>query len=568
MAGWRDRYPERFEHEVEELRALDFVLDEGTLARGDLLVMRGAILHRDGPVDLEIRYPDSFPFLRPEVYAPTLNLGRHQNMFGFNLCTLDRSTSQWTVHDTGAWLIAERVPYLLDLVAEGGEALVAAEAPQGEPASAFFPSHPGAAIFVPAAMLSLPRSARSGPAILSFSIREPPRLDVRALLAEASARVRKGKVKRLAVADTPLQKRFGTGASLQIRWARLKKHPSAPTPEAIVAAANEVANSFHEPLWQTVSGGAISVIGVVFEEEVRQGEFEDAWLFAVLVRGAEGYVIRGERLSEDDLTARIPRLRPLRQRTIALAGGGAIGGPIAMELARSQLGRLRILDYDQLEAGNTVRWPLGITAVGFPKEAVLAMALAADHPYVDVEPFPRHLGLPRRVEDESELDLLDRFLDGADLLVDATAEDGIQHLLATLAHERGLPQIYAWATEGAFGGVVARVVPGQSGCWLCLRHLINDGMIKPPFEATGTVQPRGCATPTFTGESFNLAPISAQATRVAARLLTETEPDIGNDVTVLALTEDDGTPLPAPRWDVFALDSRINCSVCGSGASS
>ncbi len=569
MAGWQDRYPERFEHEVEELRALNFVLDEGALARGALLVMRGAILHKGESVDLEIRYPDSFPFLRPEVYAPTLNLGRHQNMFCFNLCTLDRSTSEWNVDDTGAWLIATRVPLLLDLVAEGGEALLAGEAPQGEPASAFFPSHPGTAIFIPAAMLSLSKTARSGPALLSFSANEPPtRLSVRALLTEASARVKKGKAKLLATADAPLGKHFGTGTSMQIRWARLDTHPSAPTPEAIVAAASKVANSFYDPLWQNVNGGEISVIGVVFEEEVRQGEFENAWLFAVLVKGAEGYVIRGERLSEDDLMARIPRLRPLRQKTIALAGGGAIGGPIAMELARSQLGCLRILDYDQLEVGNTVRWPFGLTAVGFSKEVVLTMALAADHPYVKVETFPRCLGLPRSVEDESELDLLDRFLDGADLLLDATAEDGIQYLLATLAHERGLPQLYAWGTEGAFGGVVARVVPGKSGCWLCLRHLINDGKIKPPFEETGNVQPRGCATPTFTGESFNLAPISAQATRVAARLLTEEEPDIGNDVMVLALTEDDGTPLPAPRWDVITLESRANCSVCGSGASS
>jgi hypothetical protein len=86
-------------------------------------VIRGSIVWHERQIELEVVYPDTFPFLRPEIYAPGLALGRHQNPLQGNLCLLDRSTRAWNVDETGAWLVAERVPYLLDLLEQGGEAL-------------------------------------------------------------------------------------------------------------------------------------------------------------------------------------------------------------------------------------------------------------------------------------------------------------------------------------------------------------------------------------------------------------------------------------------------------------
>src|SRR5579864_9007258 len=48
-----------------------------------------------GPVELRAEFPDFYPYVRPEVYATTLDLERHQNPFGKNLCLLGRRSDVW-----------------------------------------------------------------------------------------------------------------------------------------------------------------------------------------------------------------------------------------------------------------------------------------------------------------------------------------------------------------------------------------------------------------------------------------------------------------------------------------
>jgi hypothetical protein len=568
VAGWPQRFPGRLEYEVEDFRdrGLDFVLDRASLDNGGPVIMRGRIVRHEREIGLAVVYPDTFPFLRPEVYAPGLALGRHQNPLQGNLCLLDRSTRAWNVDETGAWLVAERVPYLLDLLEAGSDALAQEEAPQGEPISVFYGNQPGSAIFVPQELLQLPTKSRLGTGRISFSDREPPRQIIRGLASSLDERVRKGKTRRLAQAPPPLAARF-SGPSIAFRWARLDELPIAHSFDELSEAVRKQAPALGQPVWAKVTDGEVSIAGIVFQEEVRQGEYEDGWLFLVTLRSGDAYVSRGQRLSEADLGDRIPRLAPLRDKTVALAGCGALGAPVALELSRAQIGKLRLLEHDQVEVGNTVRWPSGLTSVGYDKLTVLDGVITADYPYTTVEPFARQLGEARtRSSSEPELEVLDRFLDRADVVVEATAEVGIQHLLSTLADERMLPQVYAWATEGAFGGAVARILPGSSGCWLCLQNAIqNRAIAPPPYEQQGTTQPRGCATSTFTGASFDLLPIVAQAARVTARLLMGDES--GDDVMVLSLVDDQGTARSAPAWQTFALPPQPGCPQCGGGTS-
>src|SRR3712207_1305461 len=118
MATWPDRFPGRLEYELRDFRdrGLEFTLDDDLLGRGGPVVLRGDIDRSGDRIELEVVYPDSFPFLRPEVYARSVRLDRHQNPYEGNLCLLDRSTRAWSTPWTAAWLVAERVPYLLDLV--------------------------------------------------------------------------------------------------------------------------------------------------------------------------------------------------------------------------------------------------------------------------------------------------------------------------------------------------------------------------------------------------------------------------------------------------------------------
>lgn len=571
---WRQRHPGRYEYELEELvaRGLEFVPDLAFARRSGLVGLRGSVVWRDEKVDMLVVLPQTFPYMRPEVYAPNLSRNRHQNPFGGrNLCLLDRSTAQWRPSDTVAWLITEQLPYLLDLLEEGGDALTEAESPQGEPISAFFQWRPGTSVFVPTEALALDSPIQSGVAQLRLESAEQTEdhFLLRAILDRISHRDGKGRVHALARADRTLAAHF-TGSTIPARWARLTKPPAGPDAEAILAAASAVEASLGTPVWQSHLGFKIDVVGVVFQEEVTQGEHADAWLFAVRFEkpnaGPGSYVTHGQRLTEEDLLARIPALAGLRGKTAAVAGLGALGAPIVIELAKAQVGRLRVLDHDRVEVGTTVRWPIGLPAVGHDKVPFLSEHVGRNFPFTEVVPIPLRIGQAEPPTGRPEMELLDALLTGADLLIDATAEIGIQHLLSNLAGTRGMKQLYVWGTEGGFGGVVARVSPGETGCWMCLQYRFEDGSIPlPPLEATGTVQPRGCATRTFTGTGFDMLPLVAQAVRVAVQTLLHDEPDgypeNGHDVFVVSIRTEAGS-LPAPRWESFQLDPHPSCSEC------
>jgi hypothetical protein len=572
MASWWDRFPGRLEFELADYdaRGLDFKVDEGLFRDADRVLLRGHLEHDGLVVTLEVLYPDLFPYLRPEVYAPELTLDRHQNPDLRNLCLLDRPTRAWQPQDTGAWLVAERVPMLLSLFKAGPEVMAAAEAAQGEPYSVYFPSIAGTVVFVPAAALELDPDLRVGSGRLAFAPELPPAWAIRGLLCELVVRPRANKAKLVAQADEALLRRFG-GPQIQMRWVRLDAMPASFDAEALFAAAEGVQPGFGRPPWQRVSDGEVAITGCVVPEEVRQGEVEDAWVFAVRWRrrsGAEqhegSYVIRGDRLTSEDLGARIPKLAPLRAAKIAQIGLGALGAPLALELARNQAGELRLLEHDLVEAAQIVRWPLGLEATGHRKLDVVAQFVERNYPYTNVERFQHQLGqtgLERHARSENEMEKLERFLDRASLVLDASAEIGIGQLVSEFAHERSLRQLFVSATEGARGGQIALMVPGAGGCWYCWRqHALERTIALPPHDGDAMVQPRGCASPTFTGASFDLLPIIAQSARLAAFAVSDSE--IESWVWVCEVPSDG---MSAPVWRDQPIPVHPACPICAEG---
>lgn len=579
MRPWFEALPERLEYEIEAFAAADglhFELDRDELEHARRVVFRGTLDRpHDEPLRLEVRYPDSYPYLRPEVFAPELRLPRHQNPYLGNLCLLDRSTREWNTTDTGPWLVGERVPGLLALIAGDPAEMRRLEAPQGEPASRYFIPEPGSVVFVPEEMLTLDVTHWTG--IARFSVGDGEQLSplFRACLSSVETVDRRGRRRVAARAGRSLAGRFGRTV-LEGRWARLEHLPDEGTVDALLAAARDVPG-FQMPAPTPLADGTkLRVTGVVCSEEVRQGEWEDGWLFVVQADRRQGkqrmqasYVAAGQRLSPADLGERIPTVTGLAEKTVAQVGLGAVGGPIALELARGQVGELRVLDGDTVEAGTIVRWPIGLRAVGRPKTHAIAAQIRADYPFTTVRPFDLAVGgvpAPGQSPQRSESEILTELLDGADIVVDATAEIGVQQLLAALANAAGIPQVYAWATEGGWGGVVARIVPGRTGCWLCLQLALDDGTIEaPPRADTGTIQPRGCAYPTWTGASFDAMPIVAQAVRTTAFTLLADGPNAdGTDVFVCAQVARSASELAPPAWTAHRLARHPDCLTCGA----
>lgn len=225
---------------------------------------------------------------------------------------------------------------------------------------------------------------------------------------------------------------------------------------------------------------------------------------------------------------------------------------------------------DLVEAGNIVRWPVGLRAVGHTKTAVIGGTITGDYPFTSIDAREHQIGRAALEEEvgEPEMETLERFVEGADLLIDVTAEIGIGQLLSLSRTASTSPSSTSRRRRAHSAASSPASSPDGRGAGSAYASTTSAARSPiPPREETGTVQPRGCATPTFTGANFDLLPIVAQAARMAAEILIDPDPDAaGDDVAVMAFNED-GRRLTAPRWSTFPLSRDLQCPLCGGDGS-
>ena len=146
----------------------------------------------------------------------------------------------------------------------------------------------------------------------------------------------------------------------------------------------------------------------------------------------------------------------LRSASATVIGAGALGSPAATYLAAAGVGRLGIVDEDEVELSNLHRQPLHLSPdVGARKAENAAVKLGFLNPEVVVEPFPARL-------EEMNAEAL---LTGADVVVDCSDSFATRYLVNDTCCELGLPLV-----EGgllALSGLVMSIRPGESACYRC-----------------------------------------------------------------------------------------------------
>lgn len=565
---WWERWPGRLEYELQALRdaGIPYERDEDAFKAG-LVWLKLTVQVDDFTVNLVAKFPDSYPEFRFEIFADELELAHHQNPFWKNLCLLGRGTSNWHTNYTLAEFIQTQVPTVIQAGRSSDQAEVAdIEEHQGEPISNYYPYQPNALLLVDSSW-SIDPNICGGELVIGL---EP----VEQLVRGAVLEVRNGAGVAIVRADPVLNQRYPH--QVRGRWVRSSEPIVQGKPEQFMAAVSIIDPRLANPKWQVTAPSnryQLDIVGALFPEEVRWRENADGWVFLVrLPRRSKGepiqlYFTRAARAGRSDLIARVPELAHLARQSIAVFGLGGIGAPSAIGFARAQIGELRVLDADVVDAGTSVRWPLGLSAAGQDKVETLKAFLFQNYPYVHVVGYTHRIGGTRLPSQPSESTMLSDMLDGVSLIYDATAELGVHQLLARLAAERGIPYIYAHTTPGAWGGLIARIQPGRTqGCWLCLRHAQMDGTIPfPLFDATGEVQPEGCASPTFTGSGFDVEQVANEGVRMAVGTLTGNieggYPDVDWDVAILALRDETGRRI-APQWTTYALPQHAECPLC------
>jgi molybdopterin/thiamine biosynthesis adenylyltransferase len=568
---WYERDPALLERELAAFAAFNIGAEVDEEARaGGLLRIKLSYPGPLGPVPLIATYPDFFPFFRPEVEAPGLNLTRHQNPIGGNLCLIGRRTSNWFAEESLAAVLGEQLPHLLEFAQTGDtEKLIPLEEPQGEPASVYYnwEAYPESYILVDGGWV-LDKAAQSG----TFVLRYEKHLDsnLRHYVQGYVERVLAEDGRELACWQGPRLGRFSS--SMTGRWHRM--------PAPILGNIIKLSEGLGHERWMRLLGEPYTdyrrhqTIGaVVFPDETTHLAHVDGWGFILTdipkaqkgrPRNVTAYFQKSARAGEADLAARSPASAAMLNSTVALIGLGAIGSHLAIELARCGVKELRLVDGDHMEPSTARRWAIGWPAFELKKAMVLADRLASDYPWTATVPFVETIGKPGELGIRRQGDTIEDVLRSVDLIIDTTAEMGVNHFLSELAKLRKIQYLLANATPGAWGGMVARFYPGGP-CWMCFRTALYGDVEKklplPPADEgpNGQVQPAGCAEPTFTGTSFDLQEVTLETVRSAASMLGMAHGYASEEWQVAILSLRNGNTRTPPEWQTHKIPHQNGC---------
>lgn len=168
----------------------------------------------------------------------------------------------------------------------------------------------------------------------------------------------------------------------------------------------------------------------------------------------------------------------LRRASVLVIGAGALGSPAAQYLAAAGVGRLGLVDPDDVEISNLGRQVLHYTPdVGVPKAASAAAKLRFLNPDIVVEEYPARLG-PANAP---------ALLAGQDLVVDATDSFASRYAVNDACCREGVPLVIGAALT--YGGLVMAVRPGETACFRCAFPRAPDPATAPGCAVAGVLGP-------------------------------------------------------------------------------
>jgi ubiquitin-protein ligase len=588
--GWDKDFPGLLDWEIAELEKIgsNVEIDQDQLKRGFLVVtfdwpFTGA------SIPLKASFPPSYPHLRPHVQLLTERdtwPTRHVAPNDGTICLLGRDSMQWTSELTLAQLLVAN----LDSALNG----TGSEDPQGEPAEVWWNSVapiPGSYFLVDSSWdlgsatqgtLEVLVALGGHGDLLPGASNWPPPIHavVNQVFSEAGSTIaRWTRPIPPEIANSPHRE-------VRIRWRRVPDTilPAGDVRTQLLALQQELFGSAPSPV--TISSEvAMQAYAIVHPIEIGHNVQGHGWIVSCIL-GAPRDLAQGKpkqqpkqkhqqtakrnppvggllpvmRAGELDVAYRVPAVNTLKSKRIAVFGVGAIGAPLAIDLARNGCSHLHLIDNDIVEPGNSIRWPLGAGAWGRHKVAALGAFIESQYPTTAITPHNHQLGSMSEPNDDT---LLDGILSCVDLVVDGTASYGVNTLLWHKCQARSLPLIRLSATPTVKGGTVVRHALG-GGCPVCLIEARDAGAIKSPPGANDSDdlrQPPGCAERTFLGADYDLVELSLQAMRLVIETLGADKP-VMSVVMTLSLVDEMGNTIP-PSWAVEPLSKCIDC--CGKG---
>ncbi|HEX2421833.1 MAG TPA: molybdopterin-synthase adenylyltransferase MoeB [Actinomycetota bacterium] len=150
--------------------------------------------------------------------------------------------------------------------------------------------------------------------------------------------------------------------------------------------------------------------------------------------------------------------RKLLDSSVLVIGAGGLGSPVAMYLAAAGIGKLGIVDFDQVDVTNLQRQILHTTAdVGRSKVASAVEHLRAINPTIEIVGHETLLFSTNVFE----------IFEGYDVIVDGTDNFPVRYLVNDATQFTGKPLLYGSIYQ--FEGQATVFMPGQeTPCYRCL----------------------------------------------------------------------------------------------------
>jgi ubiquitin-protein ligase len=567
MEKWWEVDSLRWRQEKEALDATGFTyVINGTSCAQGAMALTVKRPYQEHLIELTVTYPEEFPFFPPVVATSQVVFARHQTPGDGRLCLLGDDGNIWEPEThTLAWLLTEQWDRLL-AAQPGPTRDIEAESRQAEPITAYLDTEADSFVGVPE--FTLEDFPGHGKLVIAIESLRPLRGTILEL-QDAQGSV-------LALSDTRDRSNYANVPVVTGRWTKLDARLHKDGPEGYYRRAAQSCAELETPLWQRLPGGArIDVIALLFPDEL---VWEQHGGNIVLISKTQEKQPDGRRtkiqprlhhaeLESHRLYAmRDPLASSMKGSKVALVGLGSIGSPLAKLIAQAGIGKLDIVDFDQLQAGNAIRWEVGRAHAGRRKAQVLGELIHQNFPYTRIVASGHKVGDPQYAGTPEAKRLSDILFERTDCLVDASAATNVTHYLARQAQLRSIPFVWLYATNGAWGGFVGAADPNpEAACWMCHQFYLTDKTIEPLAAAPEleVVHAPQCLDPTFTGSQMDLAEVSLMAARlIRDRVRTANGSQKDNEYPWNFATlrlRDASVGRTPPVWTTYRLGKHVQC---------
>ncbi len=174
-----------------------------------------------------------------------------------------------------------------------------------------------------------------------------------------------------------------------------------------------------------------------------------------------------------------PGQKALKKARVLVIGAGGLGSPSLLYLAAAGVGRIGVIDDDEVDNSNLQRQVIHRDAdIGSPKAHSAARAMKAQNPHITVQPYQR------RLTADIATDLLAEY----DLILDGTDNFDTRYLVNEAAYMNAKPLIFGALSQ--WEGQLSVFDPAHgTPCYQCIFPQAPDPGLAPTCAEAGVLGP-------------------------------------------------------------------------------